>query len=81
MTKFAYNIYLLYYNKLVSNLIWTYIFATSYLCFRYNLGYLGNFLKVSFFAYNDNTYIAKISLVTREKKPSRNFLYVFSHLF
>lgn len=56
-----------YSNKLVSNLIWTFVCNRSYLYFRYNLNSLGNFLTISFFAYHSRVYTIKPNLVTKKK--------------
>lgn len=76
-----YNFYLLCSNEPVNNPARTSVYAASCLYFGYILGYLGNFSKVSMFACNNCTYIAKQDLVIREKKSSKTFLYLFFYFF
>lgn len=74
ITKSVYNLCLLCSNKPVSNSTWTSVFATSFLCFEYSLGHMGNFLKTSLFANNGRVFIIKPGLVIKKKKSPKTFL-------
>ena len=81
MTEYAYNPYLLYSDKLVSNPTWTSVCVASYLCFGYNLGRLGNFSMPFLFACGGSSCTTKSGLVTKEGEPTRTSLHLISHLF
>lgn len=77
-TRFIYNLYLLFSNKLVSHSNWTFICTTSYLCFGYSFSHLGNLSKASFFGYNSRACIIKLNLVTKMRElltTSLNYLF------
>lgn len=79
MTKSIYNLYMLYSDKLVSNLTQTSIFAMNCLCFEYSFGCLGNLSTVSFFACDSGACATKSDLITKKEKPPKTFLYFISH--
>lgn len=72
---------MLYNNELISNPNWISVYAISCLCFRYNLGFLGNLSIISFFACDGGTCAIKLSLVTQKKETLGTSLYLISHLF
>lgn len=77
MTKFVYNPYLLYSNKLVSNLTRISVCTTSCLCFGYSLNRLDNLSKTFLFACNAKANITELCLVNKKRKSPRPFLNCF----
>lgn len=66
-----------YKDKLMGNLIWSFICAANQLYFLFNLR---NLLAVSLIAYNSDICIAKLGLVNKKEESPRTLIY-FSNFF
>ena len=79
ITKSAYNPYMLYSNKLISNPTRISVYTASCRCFGYNLSRLGYLSMVSLFAHDTKTCAIIPDLVTKKRKSLKISLHLIFH--
>lgn len=74
-------IYYPYYkDKILINLIQTFVCTKSYLYFKYNLDGLRNFSVAFFSTHNSSTYVSKLDMVTKKRKPLKTLLIYITNI-